>query len=240
MIHYHGTPITPHRTMMGMRGKHFFVSFYTNNTVSVVAEIGQSFAIDNGAFSAWTKGVKVDWNEYKDFIHEWERHPSYDWHVIPDVIDGDERTNDKMIENWGDMKHGVPVWHLHESLERLESLVNSFDRIALGSSGEFSEIGDFNWWSRINEAMKVVCDEKGRPKTRIHGMRMLDNRLRKIPFASADSTNLAQNLSDAQLTREARAFILADRIELEQSAPTWKYEKAFDNEVLGAFLGENK
>jgi hypothetical protein len=58
--------------------------------------------------------------------------------------------------------------------------------------------------------------------TKIHGLRMLDNKLRKIPFASADSTNVAQNLTDKKMSREAKAFVVMNRIENEQSSPIWR------------------
>ena len=149
MIHYHGTPITPNETLLSMKGKHFFISFWRPDNIGLISKIAQSFAIDNGAFSAWRKGIKVDWMEYKDFVQKWERHPGCDWHVIPDVIDGTEADNDKMLDQW-QLKSGVPVWHMHESLDRLKLMVNFYDRISLGSSGDYSTVGTDSWWARIN------------------------------------------------------------------------------------------
>ena len=225
MIHYHGTPITPNRLLFSLKGRHFFISFWRTDNIDIVSEIAQSFAIDNGAFSAWTKGVKPDWERYKDFIYKWQNHPGYDWHIIPDIIDGSEMENDKMIESWN-MKRSVPVWHLHESLDRLKNLVNSFDRIALGSSGEYSTIASDGWWEVISKAMSIICDDNGFPKVRVHGLRMLDNKLRRIPFASADSTNVAQNSYEKNgMSAEARTFFLADKIESEQSSSRWVEKK---------------
>lgn len=222
MIHYHGTPITPHRTLIGLRGKHFFVSFWRPDNIGIVSEIAQTFAIDNGAFSAWTKGVKPDWGKYKDFVQEWST-PNCDFHIIPDDIDADYKTNQKLIESWND-KNGIPVWHLHEPLDYLLEMAKAYPKICFGSSAEFSKIGTEQWWARMDEALREIC-VNGRPITKIHGLRMLDNRLRVIPFHSADSTNIAQNSWDVKskgISKEANAFILADRIESEQASLEWR------------------
>src|SRR6185295_12566351 len=116
----------------------------------------------------------------------------FDWCLIPDVIDGDEYENDQMIIRWN-MAYmglvGVPVWHLHESLERLKGLAERFQRVALGSSGQFAEVGNERWWHRMGEAMAVVCDERGRPRVKLHGLRMLNPTVfSHVPLSSADST----------------------------------------------------
>ena len=59
-IHYHGTPITPAAQLARMAGEHFCVSFYRPDNADVCEVIGQSVLWDNGAFSAYTKGVELD------------------------------------------------------------------------------------------------------------------------------------------------------------------------------------
>lgn len=220
MIHYHGTPITPNQVLLKMKGKNFFISYFRPDNIGLVSEICSQFVIDNGAFSAWTKGIKVDWGAYNDFIMKWKRHPSFAWHVIPDIIDGDEKANDDMIDSW-DIPYGVPVWHMHESLERLWQLATSFERIALGSSGEYSQPGTDKWWSRMSEVMNHICIE-GEPICKLHGMRMLDPKFRVLPLASADSTNLAQNLTDPNIGKCAMAELLIDRVEQTHSVAKWE------------------
>lgn len=215
MIHYHGTPITPNKTLLALRNAHFFVSFWRPDNICLVSEIASTYAIDNGAFSAWTKGVQPDWEMYRDFIHTWGKHHACDFHVIPDKIDGTEKENDQMIESW-DESNGVPVWHMHESLDRLEYLCKSFTKVALGSSGQYATIGDQKWYDRMNEVMNTIVID-GSPLCKIHGLRMLDNKLRIYPFHSADSTNIAQNLTDKNLSRTVKAMIIRERIESQQS-----------------------
>lgn len=60
-LHYHGTPITPRSQLLKMSGRNFCVSFVEPRDLGVCLDIGQSVMLDNGAFSAFTRGVKPDW-----------------------------------------------------------------------------------------------------------------------------------------------------------------------------------
>src|SRR6185369_15212951 len=165
---------------------------------------------------------------------ELHRYPQFDFAVIPDVIDGSEEENDALIEKWpwrNTAPHvGAPVWHMHESLERLERLALKWPRICLGSSGEFATVGTQAWWNRMAEAMDVVCDRDGRPVCKLHGLRMLNPEVfTRLPLASADSTNVAQNIGIDQkwkgtympVNKESRAQILRERIEQHQGLTFW-------------------
>lgn len=237
MIHYHGTPVGGSREMapIFLLGRHAFVSFVHQEQLAIVAECCQSFAFDNGAFSAWMAGNPVsDWSGYYEWVREWHRHPGFDWAVIPDVIDGSEADNDALLVEWRNAMSvchhgsGVPVWHLHESLHRLKRLAVEFPRVALGSSGEFAAVGDDRWRGRMNEAMSVTCVDK-RPICKLHGLRMLNAGVfTEWPLASADSTNAGQNGHRESMklglscAAEGAAWIAARRIEPFNSAQHWK------------------
>lgn len=232
MIHYHGLPITPATAALrAISGGHAFVSFRHSDQLTIALDAAQSFAVDNGAFSAWRSGEPVvDWSDFYAWVDGVRRYPSFDFAVIPDVIDGDENANDELVEEWPFAKHeGAPVWHLHESLERLEKL-SKWPRICLGSSGEYAQIGTASWWQRMAKTMDVLCDEHGKPKCKIHGLRMLNPDIfTRFPFSSADSTNIGQNVGIDSAwrgtytppTKEARAAVMRERIEAFQSAPIW-------------------
>lgn len=237
MIHYHGLPITPATAALrAISGGHAFVSFRHPDQLTLALESAQSFAVDNGAFSAWKSGNPVtDWNEFYEWVAELHRYPAFDFAVIPDVIDGSENDNDLLLKEWPwreKAKHvGAPVWHLHESLERLERLVLNWPRICLGSSGAFAQIGTNAWWARMAEAMDIICDKHGRPVAKIHGLRMLNPDVyTRFPFASADSTNIGQNIGIDSAwrgtytppTKEARAALMRERIESHQSPMFWE------------------
>lgn len=234
MIHYHGGPIWPTTAAVALwTRRHGMTSFEHPEQVALMAEVCQSFTIDNGAFTKWKAGRGiVDVRAYAEFVRQWDKHPGFDWCLIPDVVDGTEFDNDQMIASWcaAGMRHGVPVWHLHENFERLEYLCRCYPRVAIGSSGQWPTPGEESWWRRMDEVRDVVCDERGRPKTRLHGLRMLNPTIfSHIPFASADSTNVAQNIGKdvkwkgtyQPLTEMQRALVLAERIEHHVAAVTW-------------------
>lgn len=236
MIHYHGLPITPATAALrAISGGHAFVSFRHPDQLTLALESSQSFAVDNGAFSAWKSGEPIkDWSQFYDWVAELHRYPAFDFAVIPDVIDGDEKANDDLIDEFPWAKTaphiGAPVWHMHESLDRLSRLVSRFPRICLGSSGDFAQIGTPKWWTRMAEAMNVICDKGGRPCSKIHGLRMLNPEIyTRFPFASADSTNIGKNIGIDSAwkgtytppTKDARAALMRERIESSQSPQFW-------------------
>lgn len=248
MIHYHGLPITPDTAAASaVSGGHAFVSFAHPGQLGLAAAVCQSFAVDNGAFSAWRAGRPVsDWSAYYEWAAEARRIPSCDFAVVPDVIDGDEAANDALLREWPLPRwFGVPVWHMHESLERLERLASDWPRIAVGSSGDFATVGDARWWGRIAQAMRVVCDDDGRPMVRMHGLRMLDPAVfGRLPFASADSTNIGRNVGlDTNWragnylppTKEARAAVMRARIESHNAPARWGFI-APEPEIQGTLL----
>lgn len=235
MIHYHGLPITPATAAAAaIKAGHAFVSYAHPGQLGLAVAACQSFAVDNGAFSAWRAGQAVsDWSGYYEFVVSAKRHPSCDFAVIPDVIDGTEADNDTMLAEWPLPRwFGAPVWHLHESLGRLERLVADWPRVCLGSSGEYATIGTELWWRRMNHAMRVVCDDDGFPRCRLHGLRMLNPEVfSRFPFASADSTNIGRNIgidsawrgTYAPATKESRAALMRDRIEAHNAPPAYAF-----------------
>jgi len=197
VIHYHGLPITPETAAVkALEAGHGFVSFATPMQLRVAVEVCQSFAVDNGAFSAWKQGRPVqDWGPCYEWAAACKHVPSCDFAVVPDVIDGNEADNDCLLAEWPLPRwFGAPVWHMHESMERLERLASSWPRVCIGSSGAYATIGTTEWWGRIAQAMRVVCNDEGQPLVKLHGLRMLNpDVFSRIPFASADSTNIGRN-----------------------------------------------
>jgi hypothetical protein len=233
VIHYHGLPITPETAAVKVAtASHVFLSYAHKEQEGVAVSVAQSFAVDNGAFGAWKSGNPIkDWSPFWAWAEQMVKVPSCDFVVLPDVIDGSEADNDWLIGECPLPEFfAAPVWHLHERIDRLESLAADFPRVCLGSSGMYADIGTTAWWTRIGEAMKAICDDDGRPLVKIHGLRMLDVAVfSKIPFASADSTNIGRNIGiDVRwrgayqpATKEGRAIVMRDRIESVSAPATW-------------------
>jgi hypothetical protein len=237
VIHYHGLPITPATAAVSaINAGHAFVSFAHADQLNVAVEVCQSFAIDNGAFSAWKAGRPVvDWRPFYAWADHCRRFPACDFAVIPDVIDGDEAANDELLDEWPLPRwFGAPVWHMHESLDRLNRLARSYPRICIGSSGEYATVGTPDWWERVEQAMPVLCDTEGRPVCKLHGLRMLNPKVfTRIPFASADSTNIGRNVGIDKKwakgtyqppTKEARALVMRSRIEAYNFPSTYNFK----------------
>lgn len=244
MIHYHGLPITPMTAAeVAVRAGHAMVSYAHPGQLGLAVAVCQSFCLDNGAFSAWRAGKPVtDWSGYYAWAAAAKRAPACDFAVVPDVIDGSEADNDALLAEWPLPRwFGAPVWHLHESLDRLGRLVADWPRVCLGSSGDYAQIGTDRWWRRMHEAMRTICDDAGAPAARLHGLRMLNPAVfSRFPFASADSTNIGQNVgidsawrgTYAPPTKEARAQLMRARVEHVNAPAVYDFTQAMQQDAF--------
>lgn len=232
MIRFHGGPITPDKAAIEVwRDGAACISFANQQQIELAFEYAGQVMVDNGAFGLWGLDQRIDIPAYTDFVQQWMRHPAFGWCVIPDVIDGTEDENDDLIEKWPfPESFSVPVWHMHESLEKLKGLVEWFPRVAIGSSGEFAEIGTDSWKIRLARAMDVACDSDGYPLTKLHGLRQMDNDITSnVPYSSVDSCNIARNIGiDSKwvgpmcpASKDARALVMRDRIACHAVCRRW-------------------
>jgi hypothetical protein len=150
-----------------MAGRHFCVSWAAPGDLAWCLAYGASVMLDNGAFSAWTRGQAMDWPSFYAWATPHIRHPH--WAVIPDVIDGDEAANDELLASCPLPRElAAPVWHMHESLGRLVRLASAYPRICIGSSGAFTSPGSPAWSQRIDAAWQVIP-----PTTWVHMLRAM-------------------------------------------------------------------
>ena len=233
MIKYHGTPITPMSVFKdAVSDKNVLISFAHSGDLNRALKYCNKICLDNGAFSFWTKGKTPNWSNYYKWVEE--NYERIEFFIIPDVIDGTEEENDEFLREcyykYTHLKNkAIPVWHIAESFDRLERLTNSYEYIAIGSSGEYSELGTEQWHKRMNDVMKITCDENGIPKVKIHMLRCLDAKIfTKYPFYSGDSTNLARNHA-----RDGWRQILS-RIEPYFSPDNYKFKKYYETNSLFA------
>jgi len=229
MIHYHGGPITPDTcAIKAWKGRHGFISFAHPGQLGLASEICQSFALDNGAFSFWTAGKCVKWDDYYSFVALWMNHPRMDFAIIPDVIGAGEKENDRLLDEWphGDFV-GVPVWHMDESDDRLVRLAKKYKRVAIGSCGEYDVKNAKACVMKLKSSISKIVDSNCYPICKLHGLRMLNSSIfTHIPLSSADSTNVARNIgidkkwkgAYSPSSKETRAAILVERIESNNSA----------------------
>jgi len=195
MIKVHVTPITP---------KHIFLKYMLNESVLInylnpadynrAVKVCSNIYIDNGAYGFYLKGIKPNYNDF----YKWLEGKTFNHFFVPDIINGTEEENDNLIKLVPEKFKikAIPVFHIHESFDRLKRLISEFDYIALGSSGDYWDVGSVAWFNRMNLLMEILCYPDGTPKVKIHMLRCLNPKVFiHFPFYSADSSNLAQNHS---------------------------------------------
>jgi hypothetical protein len=234
MIKFHGTPIggSLADAEQVLRGRFGLVSYERPEQLRLVQAVCRGYVLDNGAFSQWRKGATEfqDYDGYTAWVEQHQPHPGFHWAVIPDHITGTEAQNDAYLSRWPQHLRGVPVYHMHHSLDRLLWLAQNYHTVALGGGIGFEVLKSRAWWHRIREMMDVVTDEQGRPLCQLHGLRMLDPKVfTLLPLASGDSSNVARNSGQVARfagttakTRGDRACLIADRIEAYDSARCWR------------------
>jgi hypothetical protein len=231
MIHYHGTPTGGERIHVGelLRGRHALIPYPRPEDLGEALDVCKTIILDNGAFTVWKQGGKLDVCGYVKWVESLHRHPTLAWALIPDVIEGSEADNDAMLSDWPAHIPGVPVYHMHESLSRAEALAETWPTVAIGSSGQWPSPGTDSWWRRMAEVMGVMCDKEGRPKCKLHGLRMLNPEIfSRLPLASADSTNAVRNATPSRFgmypapIASQRSANIAERVEAHNSAAIWQ------------------
>ena len=202
-----------------MGGKHFCVSYVRPDDLKRCLRIGQSLMLDNGAFSAKTRGLPFDRDGFYAWVEPLLVHPH--WGVVPDVIDGSEDEQRQMVKSWPFRKEmGIPVWHLGLSISYLIELCDAWGRVCFGSAGEFWQIGTSKWCHRMDEAFNALVNTYGRQIPWVHGMRMLGQSSGPWPLASADSTNVALHHAE----HLECAGCMAKRIDSTNPPANWKIQ----------------
>ncbi|MCR6673276.1 hypothetical protein [Devosia ginsengisoli] len=191
MIHYHGTPITPISALLDLRGAHFCVSHARPDDVKRVHMIGQSVMLDNGAFSKWKRGRETNWTAYYDWADRWLDFPTT-WAVIPDEIGAGWQLQDALIGEWPHGVRGAPVWHMDEPIDRLLKLADEWPRVCVGSTDEFSIVLSPAWRRRQDELWNAIA-ARHRRLPWLHMLRGMQLSGGPYPYASVDSTDIAQN-----------------------------------------------
>ena len=171
--------------------------------------------LDNGAFSKWKSGKATDWIKFYDWVEPWLSFPTT-WAVIPDVIDGGSQMQDALVREWPFGHKGAPVWHMDEPIHRLEMLVDEWPRVCIGSTAEYATVLSPPWERRMDEIWNTVGVRRFLPA--LHMLRGMQLSGRRWPFASVDSTDIAQNHHLPHKTPRS----MADRWDAVQCPGRWE------------------
>jgi hypothetical protein len=171
--------------------------------------------LDNGAFSKWKSGKQTDWKSYYEWCDKWLDYPTT-WAVIPDVIDEGTQAQESLVRDWPYGDRGSPVWHMDEPISRLLSLCEDWPRVCVGSTAEYAVVMSPSWCMRMDEAFnEIEATFKRIPN--LHMLRGMKLSGRQWPFASADSTDIAQN----HHLKHNTARLMADRWDGAQCPGRW-------------------
>lgn len=251
--HYHGGPLWGGDELLhacySKTGA--LVSFARHDQIKKIAAIGCRLVLDNGAFSTWKKAANdngMDWDAHWTNYYQWVQlwFSRIEWFIVPDVIEGAEEENDRLVARVPSVlrSKAVPVWHSDESIERFVRLCEQFERVAIGCCGPHRSIRSPAWRRRMSDAFSAIYIER-QLKVKIHGLRMLDGRaLSQFPFDSADSTNVAINTPKTEIKfpeitdKLHRVGILRAAIEkvLPPSVDEWVSANEYAEEQLSLSL----
>lgn len=144
-----------------------------------------SLFLDSGAYSAWSKGIDIDIQEYIKFIKKHEKY--IDVYANLDVIGDDKKTfeNQKIMETAG--LRPLPCFHYGDDIKYLERYMEDYDYIALGGMVGVKS-GILEWLDFIFN--DYICGSDGIPKVKVHGFGLTSVPLMtRFPWWSVDSTS---------------------------------------------------
>lgn len=163
--------------------------FNTQKDADRTRAAGVKVFLDSGAFSAFTKGIHVDIEEYCRFCRD-----NADIIEVASVLDavGDPLKtwqNQKIMESLG--VNALPCFHYGEDERYLEHYVENYPHITLGGMVPISTRDLFVWLDHI--FAKYITDASGAARVRVHGFGMTSIPLmERYPWFSVDSSSWVQ------------------------------------------------
>jgi len=187
--------------------------------------------IDSGAFSAWTKGKKIDVDEYIAWINE--RSDFIDLYGQIDVIPGDrvkghtqEQVEEAAKATWENylymrpkMKNsegllytfhvGEPYTYLEQALEWKDSEGKLIPYIALGGMvGKPMPVKKL-----FLDACFRIIKQSSNPKVKVHAFGMTSfSLLEKYPITSADSTSWIMTGANGSIMTDVGTIAISDQM----------------------------
>jgi len=159
----------------GKSGKGEFVRWHKNKGL-----LGKNIFLDSGAFSAWTRKIKIDIDEYAAFVKKYLPHLAV--YANLDVI-GDAKATEKnqlYLEKLG--LKPLATFHIGSPYSELVKMVKKYDYLALGGLVGVPQVRRIK---HIDKCFRII-----RLKAKVHGFGIGDFKLMlRYPFYSVDNTN---------------------------------------------------
>ena len=163
--------------------KNILKSYYyvqRGNTLNTLEKV----SLDSGGFSAWSRGVEIDINEYCSFIKK-NKNKLENYFVLDDINCWKKTLkNQKYMEQQN--LNPIPCYHSFEPLNILEDYCKKYKHIAIGGLVPYA---------RNKKKLKKILDTifkiiKKHFPIKVHGFGMTGKDiLERYPFYSVDSTS---------------------------------------------------
>lgn len=156
---------------------YFQKEYYPKKQIDRFRKLGLHLFLDSGAFSAWSKKIQIDINDYISYIKE----NFIGKYIVLDIIGDPEQTYWNLQYMKSKNLYPVPVYHMDDDIKYLEQLINDgYKYICLGGSA--------NRRRQSREEFFDMCFEN-HPNIYFHGLGMTDtNLMKKYNWYSVDST----------------------------------------------------
>lgn len=191
--------LTPIEKKMRLYNPYFLESYHyliKGSTTKRVRTDGTKVFIDSGAFTAFTKGTKIDLNAYIDYCHKnadiIEMISVLD-EINPDNVNQAVKTT---VNNLFEMKRQglegvIPTFHMGEPEEVLKFYVDNYPYISLGGMVGISVKQLMVWLDRMWS--KYLTNDDGTPKIKVHGFGITSlPAMLRYPWTSVDSSTWVQ------------------------------------------------
>ena len=164
--------------------------------VNEIRKAGKKVFLDSGAFSAFTKGVRVDLPKYCRYIQE--NADIIDCASVLDSIGSAQGTyeNQVAMERLGTKP--LPCFHYGEDERYLQYYLANYEYITIGGMVPISTPQLRLWLDRIwND---YLIDGSGRPRIKVHGFGLTTMPLvERYPWYSVDSSSWVQSASNGSI-----------------------------------------
>lgn len=203
-FHIIGGPIyaklTDAEKEMRQSNNNFLESYYYIKNERAIKKIrGDKMRIflDSGAFTAWSKKVVIDLDEYIDFCHE--HIDMLELISVLDVIDFTDPAgaakksfhNLLRMEQRGLKGVVLPTFHMGEPEEVIQHYAEHYTYVSLGGMVGISAKQLMTWLDRIWSC--YLTDANGFPKLNIHGFGITSlPAMTRYPWTSVDSSTWLQ------------------------------------------------
>lgn len=143
--------------------------------------------LDSGAFSAWSRGVEINLDDYIRFVDGVKERVTV--YANLDVIGKAQETWDNQMEMERQGLNPMPVFHVgKEDMSWLKKIAGRYEHFGLGGMGG-KDITTTRITKALDEIFTYLADKKGNIKHRIHGFAVTTMSLMlRYPFHSVDST----------------------------------------------------